>query len=320
MRYIIYGAGAIGGTIGARLSQEGLNVVLIARGAHYDAIARDGLHYRNPAQDEFLKIPVVEHPKYLAMSDDDVVFMTMKSQHTDQALQDLSCVADIHTPIVCCQNGVANERMALRYFRNVYAMVVMVGGTHLKAGEVLHHGVKPGGVLDCGKYPHGVDERINTIAVDLTNAGFVSRPHEQSMSFKYTKLMMNLGNGLQALCSGDMGDLYSRAREEAKACLNAANIEHIDLLLEGTEDQNSQKLPAIERQGGSSWQSLARGTGDIETDYLNGEICLLGRLHGVPTPVNETIQNLANQATREGWATGSLSVQEVKAAIETSSL
>ena len=33
MRYIIYGAGAIGGTIGARLSQEGLNVVLIARGA-----------------------------------------------------------------------------------------------------------------------------------------------------------------------------------------------------------------------------------------------------------------------------------------------
>ncbi len=320
MRYIIYGAGAIGGSIGARLSQQGLDVVLIARGAHYDAIAREGLHYRNPAQDEFLKIPVVNHPESLEINSNDVVFMTMKSQHTEQALQDLRCVADIHTPIVCCQNGVANERMALRYFRNVYAMVVMVGGTHLKPGEVLHHSVKPGGVLDCGKYPHGVDERINTIATDLMNAGFVSRPHKQSMSFKYTKLMMNLGNALQALCSGDMGDLYSRAREEAKACLNAANIGHIDLLLKGTEDQNSQKLPAIERRGGSSWQSLARGTGDIETDYLNGEICLLGRLHGVPTPVNETIQDLANQATREGWSTGSLTVQEIKAAIETSSL
>ena len=40
------------------------------------------------------------------------------------------------------------------------------------------------------------------------------------------------------------------------------------------------------RPGGSSWQSLARGVGTIETDYLNGEIVLLGRLHGVPTPAN----------------------------------
>ena len=52
------------------------------------------------------------------------------------------------------------------------------------------------------------------------------------------------------------------------------------------------------RSGGSSWQSLSRGTGTIEADFLNGEIVLMGRIHGVPTPVNETLQQLANQAAR----------------------
>ena len=41
-----------------------------------------------------------------------------------------------------------------------------------------------------------------------------------------------------------------------------------------------------EHRFSSTWQSLQRGTGRIEVDYLNGEVVLLGRLHGVPTPVN----------------------------------
>jgi 2-dehydropantoate 2-reductase len=46
---------------------------------------------------------------------------------------------------------------------------------------------------------------------------------------------------------------------------------------------------------GSSWQSLQRCTGDIETDYLNREIVLLGRLYGVLTPANELMQQLARE-------------------------
>ena len=61
------------------------------------------------------------------------------------------------------------------------------------------------------------------------------------------------------------------------------------------------------RGGSSSWQSLARGQGTIETDYLNGEIILLGRLHGVPTPVNELLQRLADQMARDRVAPGTMS-------------
>ena len=72
-------------------------------------------------------------------------------------------------------------------------------------------------------------------------------------------------------------------------------------------------MPGHERQGGSSWQSLARGLGSIETDYLTGEIVLLGRLHRVPTPVNDLLQRLANRMAAEGRPPGSVAAEDVLA-------
>ena len=66
-----------------------------------------------------------------------------------------------------------------------------------------------------------------------------------------------------------------------------------------------------ERAGSSTWQSLARGTGELETDYLNGEISLLGRLHDVPTPVNDTLCQLADRLARERAAPEQLSPDDV---------
>ena len=56
------------------------------------------------------------------------------------------------------------------------------------------------------------------------------------------------------------------------------------------------------------------GTGTIEADYLNGEIALLGREHGVPAPVNEALQRLANQAAREHRSPGFMTPAQVLAA------
>ena len=70
------------------------------------------------------------------------------------------------------------------------------------------------------------------------------------------------------------------------------------------------------RSKGSSWQSLSRGAGSIEVDHLNGEIVLLGHLHGVPTPVNAGLQRLANRAARTGAGAGSLTVEELTALLD----
>ena len=68
------------------------------------------------------------------------------------------------------------------------------------------------------------------------------------------------------------------------------------------------------RAGGSTWQSLARGSG-VETDFLNGEIALLGRLYGVPTPANARIQALMADAAARGLAPGATSMAALLAAL-----
>ena len=74
-------------------------------------------------------------------------------------------------------------------------------------------------------------------------------------------------------------------------------------------------MAGIERTGGSSTQSLARGTGSIETDWLNGEIVLLGRLHGVPVPANAWFVDLSVRLVREGRQPGAISAAEVVAGL-----
>jgi 2-dehydropantoate 2-reductase len=65
MRFIIYGAGAIGATIGARLQQSGQEVILIARGAHARALRERGLRLESHAGVEQLAVQVIEHPAEL---------------------------------------------------------------------------------------------------------------------------------------------------------------------------------------------------------------------------------------------------------------
>ena len=72
MRFVIYGAGAIGGTIGGRLFESGHDVILIARGQHYSALASGGLSLSSPEDSITLPIPVVDHPRSVRFEPDDV--------------------------------------------------------------------------------------------------------------------------------------------------------------------------------------------------------------------------------------------------------
>src|SRR4051794_6341220 len=114
MRYIIYGAGAVGGVIGARLFQQGHDVVLIARGSHLDAIRSRRLTLETPDGPASLAILAVAHPSELHFNSDDLVLLTMKTQDTPSALDDLRATAGAEIPVVCAQNGVENERLAAR--------------------------------------------------------------------------------------------------------------------------------------------------------------------------------------------------------------
>src|ERR1700733_7784582 len=86
MRYIIIGAGAVGGTIGACLFQGGHEVVLVARGAHLDARGRPGLQLATPLGTEVLATPAVSGPAALELRHDDALILTAKTQDAEALL------------------------------------------------------------------------------------------------------------------------------------------------------------------------------------------------------------------------------------------
>ena len=330
MRFIIYGAGGIGATIGARLHQAGVEVVLIARGQHGQQLQREGLKFVAPDGEFQLRIPSITHPSELTWQDSDVVVLAMKSQHTIAALTDLAAHAPEQVAVVCAQNGVANERMALRRRSRVYGMVVNLPALHLQPGEVVTHASGTGGILDVGCYPGGCDDRARKIASHISSAGFSCEARDSVMRWKYAKLLLNLGNALQAAVTPADMSVDTRSQEDAAVvakalrregltCFSLADIDcasRDEVVARHQDTYEMVQIPGYPRTGGSSWQSVRRGTGDIETDYLNGEICLLGGLHGTATPANRVITRIARRMVTEQLPVGSFSAGEILALIE----
>lgn len=297
-RFVVYGAGAVGGVIGCRLSEHGHETVLIARGAHREAIERDGLRCESPDGVLVAPIAVVGGPEQLDWRRDDIVLLTMKGQDTAAALERLEASAGPDIAVVCAQNGVENERLALRRFAEVYSVVVQLPATHLVPGVVVAHSAPITGALDIGRYPAGLDGRALEIAAAFEGSGFASVAREDVSRWKYAKFLRNVANAVDALFDHGQGapEVERRVLAEAVAVLEAAAIDYVDddLYQERfTRLITVRPVAGAPREGGSSWQSLARRAGVIEADQLNGEVVLLGRLHGVPTPVNELLRRLA---------------------------
>lgn len=315
MKFVIYGVGAIGGVLAARLALSGVEVAGIARGAQLEAIRKNGLKLRTPEAETSVAFEAVEDPEKLAFDAEDVIVLAMKTQDTPLALQRLRAAGVAGQAIVCAQNGVTNERFALRRFPNVYAMTVMMPATYVTAGEVNSFALPKAGVFDLGRYPTGADATAERIAAALNAAGFDCIVDPEVMASKYGKLLLNLNNIIEAALPGQGKAFAEAARAEAEAVYRAAGIVWKDV---GATNQRRRELlqekpiPGVSRVGSSTAQSLARHTGSIETDFLNGEIVLLGRLHDVPTPVNTYFSNLAQRLLGEKLKPGAITVAEVE--------
>ncbi len=322
MRIVVVGAGAVGGVVAANLAMAGTPVVAVARGEHGTVMRESGLRYESPNGTTVVDLPVAMSVGEVDVTDDDVFLLGVKGQDTVGVLNDLRAAGVTDQPIVCMQNGVENERQALRLFPNVYGMVVMLPADHLAAGVVRVWTAPSSGLLDVGRYPHGIDDLSVQLAATLEAATFGSIPRPDIMSWKYRKLLMNLNNAIEAVCgrSGFAGPLGEMVQAEGDAVLAAAGITVIsaedDLARRGDALQIQPVGDQQRRDGGSSWQSLQRGTGTIETDFLTGEIVLLGRLHGVPTPANRALQDLAAEMARTGEPPASRTVDDVLRAID----
>lgn len=326
-RYVIYGVGGIGGAVGASLQRSGADVRYIQRpGKHLEALQSDGMKFICPEGRETLKVRAYGSPKEAGIDPaKDVVLLTVKSQNTVECLEALRAAAGPDVPVVMAQNGVSNEPAAIRLFSNVYGMVVLMAGLYLNPGEIVtHQPASMRGCLDTGRYPKGVDATATELCATLTKAGFTAQPHPDIMQMKYSKLQSNLGNALNALVgslgSANMkkaGPISKAVAEEARAVYKAAGIETAGKLYDERSKAGFKivKIPDAPNMESSSFQSVARGADSIETDFLNGEIVLLGRLHGVQTPANAALQRNAQRLLKEKMAPGSIPVEDLQAEI-----
>jgi 2-dehydropantoate 2-reductase len=317
-RYIIYGAGGIGSGIGGHLWRTGHDVVLIGRSGHVGRIRSEGLRLITGTEEHRLQVPAVTHPREIEFRAGDVVILTMKTHDTEAALRELRAAGGDpwELPIFCAQNTIANEPIAARYFRRVYGVLIVIPAVYLEDGVVYNPIRGNAGMIDIGLYPRGIDETAGQVAAALREATYEAQTHEDVMAPKARKLLGNLGNALGAITDGrgDGRPYMAEVRREGECCL-AAEGHPVETEASFHERCHARRgetaMPEGLRNLGSSWQSLLRRQGSIETDYLNGEIVFLGRKHGIPTPFNAVLQRVANEMAAARELPGKYSAEEL---------
>jgi 2-dehydropantoate 2-reductase len=316
-RYVVIGAGALGGLLAAELHSSGVESLLVARGAHGDAISADGLRIRRPETTDVVRLPVASGPDDVTLRPDDVLVLGVKAQDVETVLQAWSwqpvegggVAADL--PVLTLQNGLATEDAVLRRFREVYAATAWIAASHLTPGEVVSPSWPTVGIIWLGRHHSGTDERAEQIAADLRGARFGATAVEDIAGWKAHKLRGNITNGLDLFTGSDddLAEASALLVAELDKVFFAAYIDVVDPAT-AVDDLPTLDIGTVSghEHRRSTWQSFARGAGS-EVDHLNGEIVLLGRRHGTATPVNEALQRALGARSAAGASTEPIDVR-----------
>ncbi len=327
-RYIIIGAGAIGATLAAQLHDTGLDHVLVGRGTNIEAIRNAGLRYVQHGRERVVRVVAANGPSEVRLTADDVLVFATKAQDLEVATRDWAWQpADFggreglaaELPVVTLQNGLAADRIALRRFGAVLGGSLLTPAQHLEPGQVRSGARDAIGVLTLGVATKGEDPRLAailaSIAADLRRARYIVQTTSDVSRWQRAKLLHSVRNGLEVFASTTdevtlLGDLLVA---EVRAVFGAAGLDVADTAAERTEDVSAfgqDPDSGIPRGQQSTWQSFSRGASS-EIDYLNGEVVLLGRLHGVATPFSTAVQHVLGGSSLRGERPGTRTVAEV---------
>ncbi len=328
VRYVIFGAGAIGIVVGGLLQRAGARVAFIARPTNVAAL-KSGITLKERDHEVFVQSDAASLLREIEPADCDIVFLAAKSQATEATIEELASVYRRTTPIVCLQNGTRNEALAAVRFDHVYAALVMLSAVQLQP-EIIS--LPRGRGLAIGCYPQGLDETAQQICSDLKEAGIEAMASAYTMSMKWGKLVANLNNATHTItdywvelgmADPEMRRLTLAVREEGLRVLDAAGIaveppagepsalriREMTEALKGEPkfDFDPRDLPTEKRMYASMWQDLHLGRSSHEAEFLNGEIIALGRKLGIPTPYNTVLLHLINRMFTERLRPGILS-------------
>jgi 2-dehydropantoate 2-reductase len=171
-RYVIVGAGAIGGTVGGVLARARIRTLLIARGPNAEVLAAAGITLRTPDGTFRTEVSAASRAEDVRLTDRDVLVFATKTHQLDAALQEwvdqpvhgphgVIGTAGERLPAMTALNGVAAEEKALRYFRRVFGVCVWLPAVHLEPGEVIVRSWPVVGQFHIARWPASVSTQAD---------------------------------------------------------------------------------------------------------------------------------------------------------------
>jgi 2-dehydropantoate 2-reductase len=307
MKICIVGAGAIGGMMGAKLALAGEDVTLIARGAHLEAIRKNGLKLIEEDGAEHVARNVKATSKLSEAGAQDIVILALKAHQVEPIAKDLPVLFGPDTVVITTQNGIPwwyfqkhGGEFEGRKVETVDPHGTLMASVDVErilgcvvypAAEIASPGVVR--VIEGNRFPVGEldgseSERVKMVTALFTKAGFKSPMLKNVRSEIWLKLWGNLTfNPISALSHSTLVDIcqFPLTRQlaadmmtEAQTIANKLGIEFrvtLEKRIAGAEGVGKHKTSML--------QDIEIGRA-IEVDALVGAVIELGKLTQTPTP------------------------------------
>jgi 2-dehydropantoate 2-reductase len=336
MKIAVVGAGAVGGFLAATLARAGHDVTAIARGAHLEAIRRNGLKVVGPDGIDQIAANVRAVQHVVDAGPQDVVMLTLKAHQIVSVAHDLPVLTTPSTCIVAIQNGIPwwyfqkhGGPFDGRVVESVdpggtLAVAIdadrLVGSVVYAATEVIAPGVIrhfAGNRFMLGELDGAETPRIQGVATALIQAGLSAPVSRNIRADIWLKLWGNVAfNPISALTHATLADIARFPPARASVAAVMAEAEAVARKL-GVEFPVSvaERIAGAESVGGhktSMLQDIEAGR-PIELEALVGAVLELGRLTQTPTPHIETVYACAGLLAKTlVHENGRLKIESVK--------
>jgi 2-dehydropantoate 2-reductase len=293
MKLAVYGTGGVGGYFGGRLALTGVDVHLIARGAHLESLRHHGLRVRSTKGDFELDLPVSDDPSDVGPCD--FVFFTVKAFDTAAAAARLRPLIGERTAVVSFQNGVDNEQQIEDAVGRGH---VMGGAAYIfsriaQPGVIAHTG-GPARIV-FGEMDGSRSERAQQLLDACLGADINAELSDDIRRVLWDKFAFICAQaGMTAAVRLPIGEVRTVAeswdafkRIVAEVCAVAA-AEGVDLA-DDTVDRHARFAESLEPSGHSSLYDDLTGGRRMELEALHGSVVRRARDHDIPVPVSEAV-------------------------------
>jgi 2-dehydropantoate 2-reductase len=294
MRIAVMAAGAVGGYFGGRMAAAGHDVAFIARGAHRDAIRRDGLQIESTLGDLHLKdVNVTDDPKQVGPVD--VVLFAVKLWDTETAGEQTRPLVGSNTRVITLQNGVDSvERLA-----PILGDDATIGGVTyvvtriVRPGVIRHSGATA--KVRCGRLERRSDAVLASYVEQLKAANIDIALTDNMLLDIWKKFVLLSGtSGITASTRQPLGVI--RDDEDMRAFFYTLMYETIAVgRAAGVEFppdfpiELDRSVAAFAPTMKASMANDLDSGNHLELDWLAGKVVALGRKYGIPTPGQEAV-------------------------------